>query len=197
MQATLSATPSFEYSVAGTPYRFVIMPRLAAPAKIAGVRVVRRDSPGAIAKIVPDSTSITAVSVVPDNAPITEVRVVPDGAPVAKVEVHKNTRVRTASVTVTAGKAVAEGGTIVHEGTAVRIEGGKTIYTISPRVTTSGDADALMVKVDGQAKPAGFDLNTVPPGSIVRIEMANRGTVEAKAMGGSDGQTVVNIVTKP
>lgn len=28
MQAHLSMTPSFEYSVEGTPYRFVVMPRL-------------------------------------------------------------------------------------------------------------------------------------------------------------------------
>lgn len=27
MQATLTMTPSFEYSVDGTPYRFVVMPR--------------------------------------------------------------------------------------------------------------------------------------------------------------------------
>lgn len=32
MRATLSATPSFEYSVEGTPYRFVVMPRLIVPA---------------------------------------------------------------------------------------------------------------------------------------------------------------------
>ena len=32
MMATLSATPSFEYSVEGTPYRFVVMPRLIVPA---------------------------------------------------------------------------------------------------------------------------------------------------------------------
>jgi len=32
MTATLSATPSFEYSVEGTSYRFVVMPRLIVPA---------------------------------------------------------------------------------------------------------------------------------------------------------------------
>ena len=32
MPANLSATPSFEYSVDGTPYRFVVMPRLIVPA---------------------------------------------------------------------------------------------------------------------------------------------------------------------
>ena len=31
MNAVLSATPSFEYSVEGTPYRFVVMPRLIVP----------------------------------------------------------------------------------------------------------------------------------------------------------------------
>ncbi|MFW2341661.1 hypothetical protein [Brevundimonas sp.] len=31
MTATLSATPSFEYSVEGTSYRFVVMPRLIVP----------------------------------------------------------------------------------------------------------------------------------------------------------------------
>lgn len=31
MNAILSATPSFEYSVDGTPYRFVVMPRLIVP----------------------------------------------------------------------------------------------------------------------------------------------------------------------
>jgi hypothetical protein len=32
MEAYLSMTPSFEYSVQGTPYRFVVMPRLIVPA---------------------------------------------------------------------------------------------------------------------------------------------------------------------
>ncbi len=32
MKATLSMTPSFEYSVEGTPYRFVVMPRSIVPA---------------------------------------------------------------------------------------------------------------------------------------------------------------------
>lgn len=32
MEATLSMTPSFEYSVEGTPYRFVVMPRSITPA---------------------------------------------------------------------------------------------------------------------------------------------------------------------
>jgi hypothetical protein len=32
MEAYLSMTPSFEYSVAGTPYRFVVMPRRILPA---------------------------------------------------------------------------------------------------------------------------------------------------------------------
>lgn len=32
MKATPSGTPSFEYSVDGTPYRFVVMPRLIVPA---------------------------------------------------------------------------------------------------------------------------------------------------------------------
>lgn len=32
MPATLSMTPSFEYSVEGTPYRFVVMPRSITPA---------------------------------------------------------------------------------------------------------------------------------------------------------------------
>jgi hypothetical protein len=32
MEAMLSMSPSFEYSVEGTPYRFVIMPRLIVPA---------------------------------------------------------------------------------------------------------------------------------------------------------------------
>ena len=36
MPATLTATPSFEYSVEGTPYRFVVMPRQIAPAASEG-----------------------------------------------------------------------------------------------------------------------------------------------------------------
>lgn len=32
MRAVLTATPSFEYSVEGTPYRFVVMPRMIVPA---------------------------------------------------------------------------------------------------------------------------------------------------------------------
>jgi hypothetical protein len=32
MKANLSMTPSFEYSVEGTPYRFVVMPRRIVPA---------------------------------------------------------------------------------------------------------------------------------------------------------------------
>ena len=32
MEAFLSKTPSFEYSVLGTPYRFVVMPRMIVPA---------------------------------------------------------------------------------------------------------------------------------------------------------------------
>jgi hypothetical protein len=32
MEAYLSMTPSFEYSVPGTPYRFVVMPRMIVPA---------------------------------------------------------------------------------------------------------------------------------------------------------------------
>lgn len=168
MDATLSATPSFEYSVDGTPYRFVVMPRLVA-------------SPAGPARMVPDGA-----------------RTIPDGAHVSAVKVvQPGQRVRSASVTVTAGKAVTEGGTIVHEGSTYRIEGGTTIYTISPRVKASGDPEALMIKVNGVAKPAGFDVNTVPAASILRIETAQRGTVEAKAMGAADGQTVVNIVTKP
>jgi hypothetical protein len=36
MLASLTATPSFEYSVEGTPYRFVVMPRQIAPAASEG-----------------------------------------------------------------------------------------------------------------------------------------------------------------
>lgn len=36
MPAMLTKTPSFEYSVPGTPYRFVVMPRMIVPAAGAG-----------------------------------------------------------------------------------------------------------------------------------------------------------------
>jgi outer membrane receptor for ferrienterochelin and colicin len=50
--------------------------------------------------------------------------------------------------------------------------------------------------VNGVAKPAGFDLKSVPTASIVRIEVSERGSPEAAAEGATPQQTVVNIVTR-
>ncbi len=77
-----------------------------------------------------------------------------------------------------------------------KTRGAVSVFEGSPSIRIIGPRSNDMLLINGRRAEAGFDVNALPAGAIVRIETTRADSREARALGAGPGLSVINVVLK-